>query len=300
MTVTAAVLLVALVAGLVVTLVSISRHPLVDPIDPTAEERWLVHRLARVPRLAAFAKRRVDPTVATGVVLTGCLATLLAATVGVALLLDMVDENRGLARLDSGVARWGRDNADSVAVSVLRVVTDLGGTPVAAAVLVVVGIVHLLWRREPHVALFLAVVGSGVAVINNLLKEVVDRDRPSIGPLEGFSGSSFPSGHSATAGATWAAVALVVGRGRSRPVRALLAGAAALVAAAVAASRAMLGVHWLTDVIAGLVVGWGWFTLVAIAFGGRRQRFGEPVERLEVAVYEDRDEGITDKGSTAA
>ena len=52
------------------------------------------------------------------------------------------------------------------------------------------------------------------------------------------------------------------------------------IACLVAASRALLGVHWLTDVVAGLAVGWTWFFLVAVIFGGRLQRFGEPAERV--------------------
>ena len=37
-----------------------------------------------------------------------------------------------------------------------------------------------------------------------------------------------------------------------------------MIAVAVATSRALLGVHWLTDVIAGLAIGWGWFALVVL------------------------------------
>lgn len=53
-----------------------------------------------------------------------------------------------------------------------------------------------------------------------------------------------------------------------------------VIAFAVAASRILLGVHWLTDVIAGLVVGWTWFLLSTIVFGGRLLRFGEPADRI--------------------
>ena len=46
----------------------------------------------------------------------------------------------------------------------------------------------------------------------------------------------------------------------------------------VAGTRVLLGVHWLTDVLAGLAVGWAWFALWSIAFGGRLLDFGAPAE----------------------
>jgi hypothetical protein len=55
------------------------------------------------------------------------------------------------------------------------------------------------------------------------------------------------------------------------------------IALGVAASRALLGVHWLTDVVAGVALGWGWFVVCAVLFGGRRTRLGEPAERIEAA-----------------
>ena len=62
--------------------------------------------------------------------------------------------------------------------------------------------------------------------------------------------------------------------------RVLLSAGAAAIATAVAATRALLGVHWLTDVLGGLAIGWGWYLVVAILFGGRRERLGAPIEQV--------------------
>ena len=79
----------------------------------------------------------------------------------------------------------------------------------------------------------------------------------------------------------------MLGRGRPRPTRALLAGGAVGITVGVAGSRVLLDVHWLSDVIAGVALGWGWFAACSIAFGGRVLRFGAAAERAgEQAVAE--------------
>ena len=148
---------------------------------------------------------------------------------------------------------------------------------------VVVAVVEARRSRTRAVLWFMLLVVGGAVVLMNLTKYVVDRPRPDIAQLTGFSGSSFPSGHSVFAAATFAAAAFLIGRGRSHNVKSVLAGCVVAIAVAVATTRAMLGVHWLTDVLAGLALGWGWFALCSIAFGGRLLRFGEPVEVAEVA-----------------
>ena len=63
-------------------------------------------------------------------------------------------------------------------------------------------------------------------------------------------------------------------------MRAALAGAAAAITVAVAATPVLLGVHWVTDVVGGVAVGWSVFAATALAFGGRLLHFGAPAEQL--------------------
>ena len=129
-------------------------------------------------------------------------------------------------------------------------------------------------RRDISIPLFFTLVVVGQLAASNLIKFAVERVRPDLGPLGPLGTPSFPSGHSTAAAATYAAFALVIGRDRSPRARAVLAGIAVGIAVAVAGSRVFLGVHWFSDVVAGLVLGWTWFGVCAVAFGGRVLWFG--------------------------
>jgi undecaprenyl-diphosphatase len=170
----------------------------------------------------------------------------------------------------------------STSVATLKVLTLLGTT----AVVVLVGVAtaaYALWRwRSRAIPAFLAIVIGGQLVLSNLIKGTVARVRPDVRPLAGFSGPSFPSGHATAAAATFGAIAIVLGRDSTSRRRMMLAGMAVCIAVAVACSRVFLGVHWLTDVIGGLVLGWSWIALCAVAFGGRVMRFAAPARAAAI------------------
>ena len=261
---------------------------------PVEAPRLPVGELVRVSDrrgpLGEMVRRRVDPTKLTGLALTAGLAVLAGGLLGVGLLLRMVRTDTGFARWDLAFARFGADHASAWTTDLLGQVTRLAGYE-ALIVLGVVVAAFEVWRtRRAAVVAFLVVVIGGQFAVAESIKAIVDRTRPDLLNLTGFSGSSFPSGHATAAAAVFMAVALLLGRGRRPATRAWLVGVAAGLAAMVAATRVLLGVHWFTDVLAGLLLGWAWFALCSIAFGGTILRFGAPAAQAE-AVAEAR--GLT-------
>ena len=271
------VLLCGLAAALIAFALSASRGVQADTVDPAAAEQAVRRSIWRHPRVARFLRERMDRKTAGGFLLTVSFIIIFVVAIVVGALLAMIDTNSWLGHADKSVADWGAHHGHSQAIRILKWVTQLGSTVVVTLVLLVVAIADYVRRRSREVFLFVAAVGLGELLLNNVLKVIVHRDRPNVLHLVVAHGYSFPSGHTTAAAAAWSAVALVLGRDRPRLVRAMLAAGAALIAVSVATSRALLGVHWLSDVIGGLFIGWGWFMIVAIVFGGRAQRLGDPV-----------------------
>jgi membrane-associated phospholipid phosphatase len=235
-------------------------------------------------RLVTFTRSRLDPGSATGLLLSAAVLVVVVGTALVAILLVMIHTNSGFARLDSSVSLFGAHHATGLSTSFLRFYTQLGGALVIVPLAIIVAIVETLRQRTVTVFAFLALVVGGQFLVANVIKAIVNRARPNFDQLTGFSGSSFPSGHAVAAAACLAAFALVIGRRRSIKVRSILAGLGVGLAFGIACCRVMLGVHWLTDVFGGLALGWAWFALCSIAFGGYQMRFGAPAKVAEETV----------------
>ena len=222
--------------------------------------------------------RRFDPEAATGLALTLALVVLVVGGIGVGVLAYLVRNAQGGTGLDTSIADWGARHATGFQRDVLNLFTDLGRPVTISVLAVILAVVETVRTRSRWIAPFLLLVVAGNGIITTTIKHLADRVRPEIDPIAATLGPSFPSGHSSWSAAFFAAAALVLSRGRSRRVTILLAGLAAGLAAAIGASRVLLSVHWLTDVLAGLCLGWAWFAVCAIAFGGRLLRFGATAE----------------------
>jgi len=286
-------LLVATIAGSLGFLLG-SRYPtpVVGQAPAQAAAEKLVHDAARHPWLSRTLRGRLDPASATGLALTVALVVAIGGGLVLGLLAYLMRTNAQLVTIDNSVGQWEDDHATHLSTQALQRVTDLAGTYVVVVLIVVVAIAEVARIPNKWVPVFLVSVVVGEIVLVTTIKQALDRVRPSFNPAAATLGPSFPSGHSATAAALYAAVALVLARRRAPRTRALIAGAAAADAVAVACSRVMLGVHWLSDVIAGLAFGWAWFAICAIAFGGRFLAFGAPLKTAaSVAASDERTSG---------
>jgi membrane-associated phospholipid phosphatase len=238
----------------------------------------VARELAR-SRLRRFLGRRFDPAEATGLALTAALLLLLLAALGFGELADMVTSRTGLYRVDAAAAEWGARHATPVSTAVMRALTWLGSTIVVVALALGAGAVEWYRRRRWTALAFMLTVVLGQNLIANGVKLLLHRERPPTPWLADASGWSFPSGHSAAAAAVYAALAVLLGRGLRWRVKAWLGTAAAALTVAVATSRVLLGVHWVTDVVAGVALGLGWLVVCSVAFGGTMLRFGATAAR---------------------
>jgi undecaprenyl-diphosphatase len=272
----------AVAAALVTLLVAAwaSASPSVPAAPTLAPAREVGEVIRSHRRLRRLLTRRLDRSVATGFLLTLAVAFAVAAGVVLGVLAYLVRSFPPLKRLDRSVAAWGYDHRTPLSHHGLEVITQLGNIEIVAVVAVVLAAVDLVRSRNRRAGPFLLAVLAGMELISTGVKDLVDRTRPAFVAQAAHLGPSFPSGHSATAAAFYAAAALVLARRLRLRKRHVLAAVAAGLAVAVAVSRVLLDLHWLSDVVGGLALGWGWFALCAVIFGGRLLR---PTAAVETA-----------------
>ena len=199
------------------------------------------------------------------------LAGLLAALIGSGLALRLV-AGRGPTGLDRTVTRWFVDLRTPGLTDAAKAVQFLGRSEFLFAVVAIAGVMLATRYARAGVLLFLACLGAETMV--DVVKPIVDRLRPP--PrlwLEVTGRDAFPSGHALISTAIALGVVATIGVAIDRRPPPWAWAVAGVVAAVIGLSRVYLGVHWITDVVAGWAAGGAWVLLLTVAL--RRSREAE-------------------------
>ncbi|MCW2665102.1 MAG: hypothetical protein JWN57_64 [Frankiales bacterium] len=160
-------------------------------------------------------------------------------------------------------------------------VTTHLGDPLLMTALTVLTLLLLLRGGQRRLALFVLVARLGSLVLSQGTKNVVDRARPVFDhPVASAAGASFPSGHALGSTVFYTSTALVLLPLVPRAWRPALLVTALTVPLVVSASRVMIGVHYLSDVTAGFLLGLAWVAVCTAVFATWRAEEGRPVEPL--------------------
>ena len=217
--------------------------------------------------LAKFTERyKAYAPVAVIVLLGGLLALWSADN-----FLDLAElvraQNDQLRQVDNSAHDWAVHHRAHGYTGFFTFFTILGGPPALGGIALAVDALLIVKKRYRWLIYFAVTTGGG-ALLNVLLKAYFERARPAVAEMmRRAHGYSFPSGHAMGSTVVFLALSYLAFRTATawRWKSASLALAAALITA-VALSRVYLGVHWISDVAAGVAAGAVWVAMTTIAY----------------------------------
>ncbi|OYN79322.1 phosphatase PAP2 family protein [Mycolicibacterium sphagni] len=241
----------------------VARHPGI--LDAVGRIRsWATEYLdSAVTPLARWLS--VDVAAAVGL-LSG-MAVVALLTAGFTELLDDVLEGQVITYVDQPVSQWLAAHRELWLTATLKVLTHLGDAA-SLAVIVVAASAWAGWRIRSWLPAVLGLSGLvGIGVVLVVAKVVVGRTRPpswiAVIVEDGFS---FPSGHATGSFGVAVLVSWMVGHWllRAWTARVALWAVALAVAGLIGFSRIYLGVHYVSDVVAGAFLGAAWAVAVVV------------------------------------
>lgn len=214
-------------------------------------------------------RRRLDPEARYGLRLTLFALAVLLVAVPFGIVAAQVVRSGPLLRVDDGVAESVRGwmaRQPAWFAQVVRAVSDAGKPPYLTA-LAGFATLYVLLRDRVRLAVFVVTTALLGSVLNSTVKVLVGRPRPdAAAALAEAHGKSFPSGHAMLSTVVYGVLLLAFLPAVPRRARPYAIGGTALLVLAIAASRVALGVHFLSDVAGGLLLGLAWLAASVAAF----------------------------------
>jgi undecaprenyl-diphosphatase len=219
---------------------------------------WSKHRISGAPAaLLAFARSEA--------VLLAAMAVIAGSALGFIGIADAMAEGDTRA-FDWAVLRMlhpGPDEADPAGPAwfdaAVADFTALGSISVLSTLSLGVAGFLVLMRRSLEATLLALALGGALA-LSEVLKAIFGRDRPPDAwrAIDAVN-ASFPSGHALLSAVVYLTLGAMLARSvAQRALRVYVMVAAILLAILVGLSRAWLGVHWMSDVLAGWCAGAAW------------------------------------------
>lgn len=214
-------------------------------------------------------RRRFDPAERYGLRLTLFAIALILVAVPFGILLEQVVRSGPLLRIDRGVAvsmhRWVVARGHPFVVA-LQVVSWVGRPPFLITVATIAGI-YVIRHGRVRLAAYLACTSILGGVVDTAVKMLVHRPRPVLdNPIAHAYGKSFPSGHAMSSTVVYGALLLVFLPVVPKARRKWAIGGTVALVLFIGASRLALGVHFLSDVLGGIVLGLAWLAASTAAF----------------------------------
>ncbi len=269
--------------------VEANRRAAARRLESHAATAWSVRLVRRFQPQLSFLWDRVTPGGTFGLEFTSLMATFAVASFVLVAYSVVVSGEPGPTPGDVTAMEIAEELRVEWLVEVAKALTNLGSAAVVWPLAAIAAAILAARRRWAEFGVL--VVGMLIVIFGvHELKSVVDRPRPD-GGLTGFSGSSFPSGHTAySTFYLWLAVTIVLRLrvGMARGALVVVGGIA--ITALVGLSRVYLGVHYMSDVNAGWALGAAAFSLcAAVALtistvrqnGGRATAAAGPAENRE-------------------
>lgn len=212
--------------------------------------------------------RRLNPNERYGLRLTLLAVALILTAVPFGLLLQQVLVDGPVVEADARAAQWIHDAVVDVPALVvfMRAVSFLG-KPIWLYLVVGAAVAWIAVRGQWRLVAYLVATPLLGGAVDTVVKVVVDRDRPDFDePIAHAMGKSFPSGHSMTSVVSYGALVVVFLPVVAPRLRRLLLVAVGLLCFLIGVSRLTLGVHFLSDVVGGWVLGLAWLAAGTAAF----------------------------------
>lgn len=190
--------------------------------------------------------------------LTRAFFLSLAAAIAFGLTALLISGN-AISRFDSSIISYIQGLETPSLTVLMKFFTWVGSGPVVAVLaLIAMLFLFIVLKHRSELILFVAVV-AGSAVLNEILKNLFHRARPSLHRLIEVSGFSFPSGHSMEAFALYGILAFLLWRHiPTRIGRGMLILISAVMILLIGGSRIYLGVHYPSDIIGGYLASGFW------------------------------------------